>query len=248
MPRPIVSVVLAAKDAPPEMFDLCLRSFAALRKCSQLEMIVVASGRVPDVDAALSRRFAAVIRSNVEPSGVYAAYNAGIPLATGHYILFFGVDDIALPPMDRVIEHLATTHYDVYAAACYMQGYGVRYPSRRRLSLVFRNWCHQGVFYSSACLEGRRYATEYRVRADHKLNIEIISAPSLHLGIDREPVAYFSAGGESSLHPDSLFIRDFPSIVTRALGWPLGVLAWLKRLAVDRVLLPPERWFRTRRR
>lgn len=248
MSKPVVSVVLAAKDAAPEIFDLCLRSFAALRQRSRLQIVIVASGSVPDVEPSLIGHFSSLIRVNVPPAGVYAAYNAGIPLATGRYLLFFGIDDIALPAMDRVIEGLAASDCHVFASACHMQAGGLRRPSRYRISLAFRNWCHQGIFYALEVLADRRYQTEYRVRADHKMNIDILSDPSVRLEVSREPVAYCSAGGLSSLQPDILFMRDFPRIVSQTFGRPVGALVRFKQWLIDLFLGPPERWFRPRSR
>lgn len=248
--NPLVSVVIAAKAPPPPLLQLALASFAALRHSAQLEVLIVQSGELPDLPEALTSRFRRFRTIEVPPTGVYEAYNAGSLAATGTYVLFFGADDVALPGMDTVIDSLAasTDRYHLYAAACYMQSVGIAAPSRWRKSLAVRNWCHQGIFYLRSYLVDHPYETEYRVQADHKKNIDIVADRSLRFGVSKELVAYFSAGGVSSVRPDLLFRSHFPSIVSRAYGPPFGALVKLKQLLIDAVRGDPKSRFRARLR
>jgi glycosyltransferase involved in cell wall biosynthesis len=247
---PVLSVVIAAKDPPPELLRLCLASFAALRHARALDVVIVRSGALPTLPEELASAFARLMVIEVPPAGVYTAYNAGIRVAAGTHVLFFGIDDLALPGMDAVIDTLAAKpgHYHLYAAACYMQSVGVAAPSRWRGSLALRNWCHQGIFYLRSYLLDHPYQTEYRAQADHKLNIDIVSNAMFTFGVSSEMVAYFSAGGVSSLRPDLAFRRDFPRIVAEAYGRPFGALVKLKQLVIDAVLGDPEHRFQTRLR
>ena len=250
MDKPILSVVIAAKEPPRELLMLCLTSFAALRHGPALDVVLVRSGSLPKLPEELTASFARFSVVEVPATGVYAAYNAGIPVAAGVHVLFFGVDDVALPGMDAVIDTLATNpgHFHLYAAACYMQSVGVAAPSRWRSSLVLRNWCHQGIFYLRSHLVEHPYHTPYRAQADHKMNIDIVANRSLRFGVSQELVAYFSAGGASSLRPDIAFRRDFPSIVARAYGRPLGATVKLKQVLIDLLLGDPEQRFQARLR
>jgi glycosyltransferase involved in cell wall biosynthesis len=246
----ILTIVIAAKDPSRELLLLCLASFAALRHGPALDVVIIQSGELPTLPQDLVALFSRFTVIEVPPAGVYAAYNAGIPAATGSYVLFFGADDVALPGMDTAIDAIAKTpgHFHLYAAACYMQSVGISTPSRWRASLAARNWCHQGIFYLRSYLLDHPYQTEYHAQADHKMNIDIVSNRSLRFGVSTEVVAYFSAGGVSSVRPDIAFRRDFPSIVTRAYGWPLGALVKLKQLLIDAVRGDPEKRFQARLR
>lgn len=250
MDKPLLSVVIAAKDPPRELLALCLSAFAALRHGPSLDVVIVLSGTLAALPEGLDRSFARFTVIQVSPEGVYAAYNAGVPVAIGEHVLFFGVDDVALPGMDLVIDTLAANpgHFHLYAAACYMQSVGVAAPSTWRASLAVRNWCHQGIFYLRSHLVGHPYQTKYRAQADHKLNIDIVSDRSLRFGISQEMVAYFSAGGVSSTRPDIVFRRDFPSIVAKAYGRPLGALIKLKQVLIDMVRGDPDKRFQARLR
>jgi glycosyltransferase involved in cell wall biosynthesis len=246
--EPLLSVVIAAKDPPPDQLRLCLASFAALPSAPALQIVVVGSGSVPKMPRDIADRFWEFCVLSVPARGIYAAYNSGIEAARGTYVLFFGVDDIALPGMQAVFDTLARQpgEFHLYAAACYMQSVGIARPSKRRWSLAIRNWCHQGVFYLRSYLAEHPYQVEYPAQADHKLNIDIVSDPQRRIGVSDDVVAYFSAGGLSSMKPDLTFRRDFPAIVARAYGRPLGALVRLKQILLDTVLGKPEQRFKAR--
>lgn len=250
MSEPLLSIVIAAKDPPRELLQLCMASLAALKNASRAELVLVRSGELPELCAASLSRFASHSVIEVPPEGVYAAYNAGIRAASGTYLLFFGADDIALPDMDRVIDGLETgsSARHLVAAACYMQTVGIATPARWRASLAVRNWCHQGIFYLRSYLLDHPYQVEYRAQADHKMNIDIVSNRKLRFEVSPTLVAYFSAGGVSSMKPDLAFRRDFPSIVAHAYGRPFGALVKLKQLLIDAVLGDPSRRFKSRAR
>jgi glycosyltransferase involved in cell wall biosynthesis len=246
----LISVVIAAKDAPAELIELCLASFSALANAHRLQLVIVQSGSIPTLKQDMMNRFADVKVIEVLPEGVYSAYNNGIKSCEGTYVLFFGIDDIVLPGMDSVIDQLNATllPFHLFAASCYMQSIGVSEPSHRRTSLVFRNWCHQGIFYLRNYLLSHPYQTEYKAQADHKMNIDIVSNHSLRFGVSKELVAYFSAGGVSSLSPDLRFRKDFPALVARAYGKHYGFLVKIKQLIIDALLGDPKRRFAARLR
>lgn len=244
--RGFVSVIIASKDPLGASLALCLASFSALKIAHRIQIVLVESGEPAIIDPTVGALFASFVRLHVPPEGVYAAYNAGVGSADGTYLLFFGVDDIALPGMDKIISHLMTVDepYQLFAAACYMEATGLRVPSTNRNSLIFGNWCHQGIFYLRHHLSDQPYDLRYCVQADHKLNIDIVSDRALRFGVACDLVSYFSAGGISSTFPDLAFRRDFPSIVASGYGPFWGCIAWLKQRIVDVIAGDPDARFR----
>jgi hypothetical protein len=245
--REALTVVIAAKDPPAEQFLLCLTSLAALANARKLQIVLVTSGSLPALPAPLLGHFREFKVVEVPPEGVYAAYNAGCDHADGVYTLFFGADDIALPGMDTLIDTvlLKDDGYQMVAASCYMQSTGISKPSRRRTGLIFANWCHQGLFYQTAYLKRHRYEGRYRIQADHKMNIDIVANRDNRVFISNLLVAYFSAGGISSVTPDLVFRADYPAIVGQAYGRSWGWLVRLKQIAIDLVKGPPEKRFQS---
>ena len=238
MTSPLLTVVIAAKDPDARLLARCLASFAALQGAARLHLLLVQSGQLSAPPNNVAIPFDAFECIETPPRGVYAAYNAGIEHARGRYTLFFGIDDIALPGMDAALTAMEKDPYDLFAAACYMQGKGVRQPSANRRSLIRANWCQQGLFYATTRLRKQGFDTRYAVQADHKLNIDLVADPSSRLGLQAEPVAYFSVGGLSSQRHDLNFIRDFPAIVGAAYGRPSG-LYWACRQRLSILLLGP---------
>jgi len=244
MPKTI-SIVIAVKDPRAEQFRLCLSSFAALANANVLQLIIVKSGSMPDISSAIRDRFKEFIIIEMPSKGIYPAYNIGCDFATGCYTLFFGTDDIALPGMNTIFDDvlLRDIEYDMVAAACYMQSTGISRPSRHRTGLIFANWCHQGIFYSTRYLKATKFETKYAIQADHKMNIDLVANRNNRIFISSVIVAYFSAGGASSTRPDLQFRADFPTIVGRAYGRPWGWLVRLKQVAINIIKGPPERAF-----
>jgi hypothetical protein len=214
----------------------------------KIQLIIVESGVVEKIDDVFLNSFGDVKRILVPAEGVYSAYNHGIDAADGLYIMFFGVDDIALPGMDRIISVLENDGGKscIVAAGCYMEATGLRLPSSCRYSLIIANWCHQGILYLRSHLLNNRYDLRYKVQADHKLNIDIVANRSLAITVSKEVVAYFSSGGISSTVPDIEFRKDFPSIVACAYGLHWGLLVKAKQIIVDLFLGPPSERFRQR--
>jgi glycosyltransferase involved in cell wall biosynthesis len=219
-----LTVVIAAKDPPPGFLTRCLASLAALSCAGKLDVVIVLSGELPHVDATIVAAFNSFEVVQTPPKGVYAAYNAGIDVAKAPYVLFLGVDDIALPPFAGVVSILEQCDVDLFAAPCFMEKSGLRQPTTNRRSLIRENWCQQGLFYARTALAQRRFDVRYPIQADHKLNIEIVADPQTRLRVGVEPVAFFSSGGLSSRRHDIAFIRDFPQIVGAHYGPLLGML------------------------
>ena len=238
----MISIVIACKN--PGLFYLCrcLASFASLKLSNSLEVLLVSSGELPFIPSDLCSSFADLKVLNMPANGVYSAYNYGKTIATGSYILFFGVDDIALPSMDLVLGRLLFNPNlcDLYAASCFIQGKGIRCPSRFDHSLVFKNWCHQGLFYSTRALSHFDYDISYPMQADHKLNIEIVSSPKFRHIVDSTVVSYFSSGGISSTIPDLLFRKNMSNIVAQAYGPFWGYLVLLKQHIANLFLGAPS--------
>ena len=245
-----ISVVIAVKDPAIEQFLLCLTSFAALANAKKLQIVIIKSGKIPVIPAAILENFGEIKIIDAPPEGVYGAYNIGCEHAKGSYTLFFGADDIALPGMDTLMDKvlLVDDSYHMVAAASYMQSTGISQPSRSRRGLIFSNWCHQGIFYQTAYLQQHRYDQAYKIQADHKLNIDIVSKSTNKIHISRTLVSYFSAGGVSTTRPDLKFRSDFPGIVGKAYGKHWGWLVRFKQIAIDLVRGAPEERFRSNNR
>lgn len=249
MDKYLVSLVIASKDPDPLCLIRCISSFAALKYSQKIQLIIVESGVSPEIPQGLLLAFAAVHRLHVHPEGVYAAYNKGAHISEGTYVLFFGIDDIALPGMDQIFRQLETSShmYSLFAASCYMESHGLRNPSSKRVALLFSNWCHQGILYSRRHLPANPYNKRYKMQADHALNISISSNKENRIEISKILVAYFSAGGISSEVPDLIFRNDLPSIAKLSYGRFWGYAVRAKQIFASLLLGSPASRFKSRK-
>ena len=238
----ILSIVIAAKDAPAHLLQCCLASFARLQRARDIEILIVNSGAFPSGCEAFSPAFCNFRLLDMEARGVYAAFNRGIEEAQGQYILFFGVDDIALPGMDLIITQLDENRveYDLFAAAAYMQGYGISAPAKVRGAILFRNWCQQSLFYNRRYLRNKPFDISYRIQADHKANIEMLADQTLVIGRSNELVSYFATGGVSQVSYDVAFRRDLPKIAGENFGMAYKIAVLLKQRLANLIKGRPE--------
>ncbi|MFM7273851.1 MAG: glycosyltransferase, partial [Gammaproteobacteria bacterium] len=193
-PRPLVSVILPVRAPSRALLQRCLASFAALGCISRMELIVVRTGPLDPAWLEPACAFGRLEIIECEVPGIYPAFNAGIAHARGNFLLFFGHDDIALPDMDVAVQLLGSMNAANTLVACgvYVQGLGVRWPSLLRQAIVFRNWGHQGLLYPATRIERDAYDPAYPLRADHRLNMKLLSDESVSCVRLRLVVACFS--------------------------------------------------------
>jgi hypothetical protein len=237
---PLVSVILPVREPDPLVLARCLCAFAALPWASRLEIIVVHTGHFELGTQESSCTVGAFRLVESAVAGIYPAFNRGIECANGRFLLFFGHDDIALPEMQRALEFIDTLGPGQVLVACgiYVEGVGLRRPSRLRQGIVFRNWGHQALFYSAEIFRTRRYDPRYPLRADHRLNIALLADPAVRCQRLPWVVSYFSRGGFSSRTiEDPLFDSGQATIAGAEFGMAWGILV--------RVLLPVVRASRT---
>ena len=216
---PKLSVIVAVRRPKPEKLALCVSSFAALRNAEFIEIIIVSCGENICFDPLTVQRFQNFVVLSEQPLGIYAAYNSGCRHAKADHVLFFGFDDIALPGMDRLIEKINCSDSSIlmYAAPCLMENHGVHAPSYSKLSIIFRNWCHQGIIYLRSYLVANPYNLDYPILADHHTNIKILSTSGLRHCTITETVAFFSSAGSSSTTTDTKFRKELSTIALEEL-------------------------------
>jgi glycosyltransferase involved in cell wall biosynthesis len=223
---PLLSVVIPVKDPDYTRLRRCLESFHALSGAADIQIVLVHTGPLRSDSLGQFAGLHSLRVVGCELRGIYSACNAGIPPAQGRFLLFFGHDDIALPEMDQALARLACIGQSRVLLACavYVQGIGVRRPSRWRQGIVFRNWGHQGIFYSASLLHAASYDTRYTLRADHRLNIALLADRTVHCVKLPAVVCYFSRGGYSTQHIiDRHFDAEQAGIAALEFGWIWGV-------------------------
>jgi glycosyltransferase involved in cell wall biosynthesis len=238
MPRfnsPLLTVVLAVKAPTAAQLDGCIAAIAALRNSPRVDLVIVANGCPPAIsESCVARLHRLHIVEEHAPRGVYHAYNRGLDQVETPYVMVMGSDDLLLPGLDNVIDSIARGERPhLLASAVLMQDIGVVRPSRWRCGLIFRNWCQQGLLYRSDTLLTRRFDCKYPVQADHKLNMELVSAYGTVIEYRDDVVCHFASGGLSQKVQDFAFRRDMPGMVRAYYGPFFWIVALVKRKLAD---------------
>lgn len=231
-----VSVVLPSL-LPNEEFDRCIGSIrAALVGRLAFEIVCV----VRDLDAfsGLSKPDLHFVRE--EEPGIYGAMNTGLRKAVGQYVYFIGQDDILLPTAANAIVQGKAQDADLLLADVFWGEDRIFRNKLARGVLVWKNWCHQGVFYNRAKLLdiAGGYPARYKVQADHYINIVFSATPGLKSVKYPGCVAWYSSAGFSTRYLDNDFRAVFPSIVRQYFGFGDYLVVVLRRalLAVFRAV------------
>jgi glycosyltransferase involved in cell wall biosynthesis len=233
---PLLTIILAVKDPPAAQFDACIAAIAALRNSPRFDLVIVTGGSLPTLAESYKARLHRVRIVEQEPRGIYQAYNRGLDDAATPYVMVMGGDDLLLPGLDEAVDSIADGERPhIVAARTLMQGIGISGPSRFRWGLIFRNWCQQGLLYRTDVFTTRRFDCKYRMQADHKLNMELVSDPRTVVRRCEDVICHFSSGGLSSRVPDWVFREDMPAMVRTYYGRFFWIVALLKRQLADLV-------------
>lgn len=155
-----------------------------------------------------------------EGSGIYCAMNTGIEKARGKYIYFIGQDDILLPNAVKAFIQGVAEEADVVLANVFWGSGRIHKNYALSQSLVWTNWCHQGVFYkrSSFLRAIKSFPLEYKAQADHYSNIVLSTDRTIKITKYAGCVAWYSATGFSTQWPDLIFRAAFPALVRKHFG------------------------------
>jgi glycosyltransferase involved in cell wall biosynthesis len=152
----------------------------------------------------LSQSEATYLTYSIErDQGVYDAMNRATFKIKTKWIYFMGGDDRLLPDFMEALRKLKGQR--IYYANVRYSSDDRRYDGRfTPLKLIFRNICHQSMFFPTEVLLNRPYSLTYPIKSDWAHNIVLMKDyPFAYLALD---VARFTdTGGLSSTTADSAF-------------------------------------------
>lgn len=163
------------------------------------------------------------LRSTSQPDkGIYDAMNIAVAEADSAWVFFLGADDRLLPGFSQALAQLDdgdAVHYgDVVQTSD-----GCRYDGRfYPLKLVYRNICHQAMFFPTALLRSSPYDIRYRTHADWAKNIELMARCSFRY-LDIPVAQYSDRSGVSGTLEDAAFAAEKASLFRRHHGQLLAL-------------------------
>lgn len=222
-----VSVILPSL-LPDERYRRCLYSIrAALSGRTSYEIICVVANR--DVFAEYESEDTTIIQE--EEVGIYNAMNLGLAMSAGTYVYFIGQDDILLPASADALIEGQKYNADLILADVFWGRDSIFRNHPRRWHLIWRNWCHQGLFYNRLrFLEiVREFPVHFTAQADHYANIVFTRRRGVTTYSYPGCIAWYSSCGFSSRHPDFVFRRQFPRLIYDNFGFISFVIVALRR-------------------
>lgn len=222
-----VSVILPALSANSEYFRCVYSIKAALSGHMKFEIICV----VRDVSSFIGLNDSELHIIQEEESGIYGAMNTGLKKAAGRYIYFIGQDDVLLPSAASAICQGIENSAEMILADVF---WGNRYVFKNKASrntLIWKNWCHQGVFYNRLKFLHAigEYPVKFQAQADHYINIVFSAIPGLKWTKYCGAIAWYSTDGFSSRVKDLEFRHAFPEIVRKHFGFTCFAVVVLRR-------------------
>lgn len=211
-----VSIILPALSINNEYLRCLYAIRTALAGRVKFEIICV----VPDVEAFSSLQSADLRIVKESQPGIYGAMNTGLAKAAGHYVYFIGQDDVLLPAAADALSHGMLRQADMILANVYWGRQHIFKNRGVKNALVWRNWCHQGIFYNRLKFIDvvGEFSTAFKIQADHYANIVFCNTPELNLFKYEGCISWYSSNGFSSRSIDTEFRNAFPDIVRKYFG------------------------------
>lgn len=163
---------------------------------------------------------------------IYGAMNQALKLVNTPYVVFYGIDDRFLENFNHLYSEALAKKPDMIYGGYKNINEGKTILHRfTKLHLLYKNICHQAIIYKTEIIEEFMYNDQYKVQADHFLNIQIFSKTNNILYLNKV-VCNYDGGGFSSYTYDENFQKDFASIINHFFGKYYGILASIKKLLV----------------
>lgn len=146
--------------------------------------------------------------------GIYDAMNHGIIRSQGEWLYFIGCDDYLLE--STVLEKVFSRQLNADMVYCDVQSTYLSsdYLGKWNFEKLKCNRSHQGIFYRRHIFDTiGLYPLQYKVCADHYMNLRVFLNPALiseYLPIE---VAFHTHGGYSATAQDFLFEKDVDNII-----------------------------------
>ncbi|MFA6636989.1 MAG: glycosyltransferase [Candidatus Omnitrophota bacterium] len=235
---PRVSVVIPNLN-DGQFLEATIRS-VIFQEYPDMEVIVIDSAS-QDSSVSLIKKYEEHISCWISERdrGVYGAYNKGISMATGEWILFLGSGDVLLDP--HVIERMLSfsAENDIIYGNVHWGFYGNVFGEKfSRRKLIKQNICHQSMFFrrSLFSLYGP-YDTKYKIFADWVFNMRCFGDKRTRMRYVDTITSFYMCYGKSHIYreEDKEFHEKKFQLAKKYLGAYPVILIWLESNVLDRV-------------
>lgn len=217
---PMITIVIPTYKAA-HLVKQCIQSIRAAtgQELGNTVIVRIQDGRSEDgiIEYIEDLAIPGISIASEQDGGIYDAMNKAVQQAETPWIFFLGADDKLLPTFMQVLPQLENTSAVYYG--------NVEFTSNQRtydgkftpLKLVYRNICHQAIFYPANLLLTHPYQKKYPIKADWATNIQLMSKYPFHF-LDYIVAVYNNEDGVSRRHEDVVFNADKNRMFQEAFG------------------------------
>jgi glycosyltransferase involved in cell wall biosynthesis len=232
---PLVSVILVALNAET-VLEKTLQSIVT-QPYREIELTVVDGGSTDGTPAILAKYRHYIDNLILGPDrGVYDAMNKGVAMAKGAWIYFIGAGDILRPVLDQVAACLKNPKAIYYGDVFHLTAGRVYDGKFSPFKLAVSNICHQAIFYPQSVFKFYSFNTDYRLLADHELNMRCFGDAGLKFIYLPIVICDYQGGGLSEQGHDLRFYKDKLRIVRKNFPFIVYAYAWVRN-RVGKLLL-----------
>lgn len=149
--------------------------------------------------------------------GIYDAMNKAVQQTETPWVLFLGADDKLAPAFMQALPQLENTSTIYYGNVEYTSNQRIYDGKFTPLKLVYRNICHQAIFYPTNLLLTHPYEKRYPINSDWATNIYLMARYSFHF-LDYLVAIYNNEDGVSRRHGDVVFNAEKDKLFQEAFG------------------------------
>jgi glycosyltransferase involved in cell wall biosynthesis len=164
-------------------------------------------------------------------SGIYDAMNKGIDKATGDWFYFLGAGDILINILQSLVPKLVKPNTIYYGNVYRTDIFKVFDGYFSSLKMTRKCICHQAIIYPASSVKKYKYQVEYKVQADHNLNLKIHGDKQYSFKYINIIFCIYEGGGYSFVTRDKLFASHRLKIVKRN----FSVVHYWTALIIDKI-------------
>lgn len=226
----MISIIMATYNCGRKVENTLQSIFSQNKEL--FELIVLDGGSTDDTLDYIRKYENDLTLISEKDEGVFDAMNKGIDLATGKYLYFIGAGDcLRQGVLEQVKDFLPQETSSFVYGSSYLMKQKVVWQGREFnfQSFITENITHQSIFYHRSIFKILgKYNNQYKICADWFFNLQCFAHPKIRKQYVPLVIADYEEGGLSSEpNNDPAFIKDFPALVRKHLGFKL----YLKRKA-----------------
>jgi glycosyltransferase involved in cell wall biosynthesis len=230
---PLISIVLVCLNAGKSI-ERTLQSIFTL-DYPKFELIVIdgiSDDGTIDILKDYSEKIDALIIE--KDHGIYDAMNKGVKIANGDFIYFIGGDDVIVNSWLNLVGRMKAGN-TIYYGNSYFPVSKKKYDGEfSTLKLLFRNICHQSIFYPRSVFDKYKFSGKYPLLADYHLNLILKRDSGFTFRYIDILTAIFSENGISTCEADNEFQNDRRMLIKQNYSW-FFYLLFLSGMALKRL-------------